>query len=58
VETFWSAQEFFSSLGLQRQLAESNFAIPIVFITGHGDIPMSVRANQSGRGGVSSQTFP
>jgi FixJ family two-component response regulator len=35
-------------LDLQRRLAESNIAIPIVFITGHGDIPMSVRAIKAG----------
>ena len=35
-------------LDLQRRLAESDSAIPIVFITGHGDIPMSVRAIKAG----------
>lgn len=35
-------------LDLQRRLAESDAAIPIVFITGHGDIPMSVRAIKAG----------
>ena len=35
-------------LDLQRQLVETNRAIPIVFITGHGDIPMSVRAMKAG----------
>lgn len=37
-----------SGLDLQRQLAEASHQIPIVFITGHGDIPMSVRAIKSG----------
>ena len=37
-----------SGLDLQRQLAEINRAIPIVFITGHGDVPMSVRAMKAG----------
>lgn len=37
-----------SGLDLQRQLAEASHEIPIVFITGHGDIPMSVRAIKSG----------
>ena len=37
-----------SGLELQRQLAEANVEIPIVFITGHGDIPMSVRAIKAG----------
>jgi FixJ family two-component response regulator len=35
-------------LDLQRRLAESNIGIPIIFITGHGDIPMSVRAIKAG----------
>ncbi|HEU4713897.1 MAG TPA: response regulator [Pyrinomonadaceae bacterium] len=35
-------------LDLQRRLADSDVAIPIVFITGHGDIPMSVRAIKAG----------
>jgi RNA polymerase sigma factor (sigma-70 family) len=35
-------------LELQHQLAERNLQIPIVFITGHGDIPMSVRAIKAG----------
>ena len=35
-------------LDLQRQLAEANREIPIVFISGHGDIPMSVRAIKAG----------
>ena len=37
-----------SGLDLQRQLAEANREIAIVFITGHGDIPMSVRAIKAG----------
>jgi FixJ family two-component response regulator len=37
-----------SGLDLQCQLAEANIYIPIVFITGHGDIPMSVRAMKAG----------
>src|SRR5258708_20390113 len=68
VETFGSAQEFFSSqrsgapgclvldvrlpglsgLDLQRRMAEANLEIPIVFITAHGDIPMTVRAMKAG----------
>ena len=35
-------------LEFQRQLAESGIHIPIIFITGHGDIPMSVRAMKAG----------
>jgi FixJ family two-component response regulator len=37
-----------SGMDLQRELAQSGFHIPIVFITGHGDIPMSVRAMKAG----------
>ena len=37
-----------SGLEFQRQLAESGVQIPIIFITGHGDIPMSVRAMKAG----------
>ena len=35
-------------LELQRRLASSGSKIPIVFLTGHGDIPMSVRAIKAG----------
>jgi len=37
-----------SGLDLQRQLAEANIDIPIIFITGHADVPMSVRAMKAG----------
>lgn len=37
-----------SGLDLQSELAEAGIRIPIVFITGHGDIPMSVRAMKAG----------
>jgi RNA polymerase sigma factor (sigma-70 family) len=37
-----------SGLDFQRELAAKNIRIPIVFITGHGDIPMSVRAMKAG----------
>ena len=37
-----------SGLDLQRDLAEANIHLPIIFITGHGDIPMSVRAMKAG----------
>jgi FixJ family two-component response regulator len=35
-------------LDFQRDLAESNSSLPIIFITGHGDIPMSVKAMKAG----------
>jgi FixJ family two-component response regulator len=37
-----------SGLSLQRNLAAANIHIPIIFITAHGDIPMSVRAMKAG----------
>jgi FixJ family two-component response regulator len=37
-----------SGLDLQAQLANAGLPIPIIFITGHGDIPMSVRAMKAG----------
>jgi FixJ family two-component response regulator len=37
-----------SGLDLQRQLAMANREIPIIFITGHGDIPMTVQAMKGG----------
>jgi len=37
-----------NGLALQEQLRGSAFPIPIIFITGHGDIPMSVRAMKAG----------
>jgi FixJ family two-component response regulator len=37
-----------SGLDFQRQLADLGLRIPIIFITAHGDIPMSVRALKSG----------
>jgi len=37
-----------TGLELQRALAERNLGLPIVFLTGHGDIPMSVRAMRAG----------
>jgi len=37
-----------SGLDFQHELAARNIRIPIVFVTGHGDIPMSVRAMKAG----------
>ena len=37
-----------SGLDFQRELAAKNIRIPIVFITGHGDIPMTVKAMKAG----------
>ena len=37
-----------SGFDLQVELAKANIRVPIIFITGHGDIPMSVRAMKAG----------
>ena len=37
-----------SGLNLQRDLAAAHMHVPVIFITGHGDIPMSVRAMKAG----------
>jgi FixJ family two-component response regulator len=37
-----------SGLELQRNLAKANIRIPIIFMTGHGDIPMTVEAMKAG----------
>ena len=37
-----------SGLDLQQELAKANITLPIIFVTGHGDIPMSVRAMKAG----------
>lgn len=37
-----------SGLELQQQLTQRNVELPIIFITGHGDVPMAVQAMQAG----------
>ena len=37
-----------SGIDFQSDLAKANIEIPIVFMTGHGDIPMTVRAMKAG----------
>jgi FixJ family two-component response regulator len=37
-----------SGLDLQNELAQANFTLPIIFITGHGTVPMTVRAMKAG----------
>ena len=37
-----------SGLDLQRELADGQIKVPIIFISGHGDIPMTVKAMQAG----------
>jgi len=46
-----------SGLDLQRELAKGNRPLPIVFITGHGDIPMTVEAMRAGAIGFLSKPF-
>jgi FixJ family two-component response regulator len=46
-----------SGLDLQAELAKSANEIPIVFLTGHGDIPMSVRAMKAGAVGFLTKPF-
>jgi len=46
-----------SGLDLQAELASQNYAIPVIFITGHGDIPMSVQAMKKGAVDFLSKPF-
>lgn len=46
-----------SGLDLQQQLAESHNPVPIIFMTGHGDIPMSVRAMKAGAADFLTKPF-
>jgi FixJ family two-component response regulator len=56
VKTFATPLEFLASqladvpscLEFQTELAKANILVPIIFITGHGDIPMSVKAMKAG----------
>jgi len=47
-----------NGLALQKALAERGYHLPIVFITGHGDIPMSVRAMKAGAVDFIPKPFP
>src|SRR5439155_3155209 len=46
-----------SGLGLQRALAERHAGLPVVFLTGYGDIPMSVRAMKAGAADFLTKPF-
>ena len=46
-----------SGLDLQKELTSLNYEIPIIFITGHGDIPMSVQAIKKGAVDFLSKPF-
>ncbi len=47
-----------NGLELQEILAEKNIPLPIIFITGHGDIPMSVRAMKTGAVDFLEKPYP
>lgn len=47
-----------SGLDFQSELAKLDIDIPIVFITGHGDVPMSVRAMKAGAVDFLTKPFP
>lgn len=47
----------FSGLDFQHQLAESKVKMPIIFITGHGDIAMSVKAMKAGASDFLAKPF-
>ena len=47
-----------SGLDVQQRLIEAGIQIPIIFITSHGDIPMTVKSDEIWRGGVSDKAFP
>src|SRR5262245_2577094 len=40
--------EGLSGLDLQKELTDAQVSLPIIFITGHGDVPMSVKAMKAG----------
>jgi FixJ family two-component response regulator len=46
-----------SGLDLQKSMAEADVEVPIIFITGHGDIPMSVQAMKGGALGFLTKPF-
>lgn len=46
-----------SGLDLQQELTSRNYAIPVIFITGHGDVPMSVQAMKKGAVDFLSKPF-
>src|SRR5271166_3903371 len=46
-----------SGLDFQTELAKANIHIPIIFMTGHGDIPMTVRAMKAGAVDFLSKPF-
>ena len=47
-----------SGLDFQRELAAANIQLPIIFITGYGDIPISVKAMKGGAIEFLTKPFP
>ena len=47
-----------TGLDLQKELANRHSLLPIIFITGHGDVPMAVQAVQQGAIDFIQKTFP
>jgi FixJ family two-component response regulator len=46
-----------SGLAFQEELAKTGVALPVIFITGHGDVPMTVRAMKAGAVEVLTKPF-
>src|SRR5678809_246177 len=46
-----------NGLDLQQELGKSGIELPIIFLTGHGDIPMSVRALKAGAANFLTKPF-
>jgi FixJ family two-component response regulator len=55
--TFHIRMPGLGGLDCQRQLAKAGIHLPVIFITGHGDIPMSVRAMKAGAVNFLSKPF-
>ena len=47
-----------SGIDFQRELSNANIRIPIIFITAHGDVPMSVKAMKAGARRIPDQALP
>src|ERR1700757_5095602 len=47
-----------SGLDVQRKLTEMGVQIPVIFITGHADIPHVCQSHELGSSGISDQTLP
>jgi FixJ family two-component response regulator len=46
-----------SGLTFQQELAKAGIAVPVIFITGHGDVPMTVRAMKAGAADFLTKPF-